>query len=122
MAQKYVSPPETVLKRIRLEGQQKQARRESAPTAFWEQVLLAPHGPDYNCLWQSAYFNGEPRRPHYGMILLRQRFAGYMTSGTVTLAEPDMYYEGGLVFIDHGMGLLSAYLHLSQINVKSGDK
>ena len=45
-----------------------------------------------------------------------------MTSGTVTLAEPDMYYEGGLVFIDHGMGLLSAYLHLSQINVKSGDK
>jgi murein DD-endopeptidase MepM/ murein hydrolase activator NlpD len=45
-----------------------------------------------------------------------------MTSGTVTLAEQSMYYEGGLVFIDHGMGLLSAYLHLSQINVKSGDE
>ncbi|MEC7177388.1 MAG: M23 family metallopeptidase [Pseudomonadota bacterium] len=126
MAQKYVSPPETVLKRIRLEGQQKkQARRDSAPTALFGRKFYWPlKGRITGVYGSQRYFNGEPRRPHYGIDIAAPAGSPVMamTSGTVTLAEPDMYYEGGLVFIDHGMGLLSAYLHLSQINVKSGDK
>ena len=126
VAQKYVSPPETVLKRIRLEGQQKkQARRDSAPTALFGSKFYWPlMGRITGVYGSQRYFNGEPRRPHYGIDIAAPAGSPViaMTSGTVTLAEPDMYYEGGLVFIDHGMGLLSAYLHLSQINVKSGDK
>ena len=126
VAQKYVSPPETVLKRIRLEGQQKkQARRDSAPTALFGSKFYWPlKGRITGVYGSQRYFNGEPRRPHYGIDIAAPAGSPVMamTSGTVTLAEPDMYYEGGLVFIDHGMGLLSAYLHLSQINVKSGDK
>ena len=38
----------------------------------------------------------------------------------VTLAEPDMYYEGGLIFIDHGQGFTSAFLHLSEVDVEVG--
>lgn len=40
--------------------------------------------------------------------------------GTIILAEPDLYYEGGTVFLDHGGGLVSVFLHLSGISVQEG--
>lgn len=43
-------------------------------------------------------------------------------AGTVTLADPDLYYEGGTVFIDHGQGLLSVFMHLSDVEVAAGDE
>ncbi len=43
-------------------------------------------------------------------------------AGIVTLADRDLYYEGGTVFLDHGHGLLSVFMHLSDINVSPGDQ
>ena len=41
--------------------------------------------------------------------------------GTITLADPDLYYEGGAVFLDHGWGLVSVFIHLSDVSaVKVG--
>ncbi|MEL7041098.1 MAG: M23 family metallopeptidase [Pseudomonadota bacterium] len=42
-------------------------------------------------------------------------------AGIVTLADPDLYYEGGTVFLDHGDGLVSVFLHMSEIDVAAGD-
>lgn len=41
--------------------------------------------------------------------------------GTVILARP-LYFEGGCIVIDHGQGLMSLYLHLSDFRVKEGDE
>ncbi|WP_300376067.1 M23 family metallopeptidase [Henriciella sp.] len=41
--------------------------------------------------------------------------------GTVVLADTDLYYEGGTVFLDHGGGLVSVFLHLSAVDVTEGD-
>ena len=41
--------------------------------------------------------------------------------GTVTLGDPDLYYEGGTVFLDQGDGLVSVFLHMSEIGVSAGD-
>ena len=41
--------------------------------------------------------------------------------GTVILADPDLYYEGGAIFLDHGHGLVSVFMHLSEVDVKAGD-
>lgn len=41
--------------------------------------------------------------------------------GTVILADPDLYYEGGTVFLDHGHGLVSVFMHMSQVDVAAGD-
>jgi murein DD-endopeptidase MepM/ murein hydrolase activator NlpD len=41
--------------------------------------------------------------------------------GTVILADPDLYYEGGAVFLDHGHGLTSVFMHLSEVDVAAGD-
>lgn len=43
-------------------------------------------------------------------------------AGTVTLGEDDLYYEGGTVFLDHGDGLVSVFLHMSDVEVSAGDK
>ncbi len=40
--------------------------------------------------------------------------------GTVLLADPDLYYEGGAVFLDHGRGLISVMMHMSAIDVADG--
>jgi murein DD-endopeptidase MepM/ murein hydrolase activator NlpD len=38
----------------------------------------------------------------------------------VTLAEPNLHFEGGLVLIDHGQGLIAAFLHMSRLDVRAG--
>lgn len=40
--------------------------------------------------------------------------------GIVTLADGDLYYEGGTVFLDHGHGLVSIFMHLSDVAVTAG--
>ncbi len=41
-------------------------------------------------------------------------------AGVVLLADPDLYYEGGAVFLDHGLGLVSVMMHMSRIDVADG--
>ena len=43
-------------------------------------------------------------------------------SGIVRMAVTDHYYTGGTIIIDHGYGLNSTYLHLSQVNVEVGQE
>jgi len=43
-------------------------------------------------------------------------------AGTVILADPDLYYEGGCVFLDLGRGIVSVTMHMSRIDVKAGDR
>ena len=42
-------------------------------------------------------------------------------AGTVLLADPDLFYEGGAVFLDMGRGLVSITMHMSRIDVKDGE-
>ena len=66
--------------------------------------------------------NGEPRRPHYGLDVAAP--AGTLVrapaDGVITLTHPDMYFSGGTIILDHGQGLSSTFLHLSEILVESG--
>lgn len=66
--------------------------------------------------------NGEPKRPHYGDDLAAP--VGTQVSapadGVVSFAETGLHYEGGLIMIDHGQGLISCYLHLSHVGVAHG--
>jgi murein DD-endopeptidase MepM/ murein hydrolase activator NlpD len=66
--------------------------------------------------------NGEPKRPHYGDDLAAPvgTPVSAPAAGVVSFAETGLHYEGGLIMIDHGQGLISLYLHLSRIDVKPG--
>ena len=77
-------------------------------------------GPISGVYGSQRYYNGVPRSPHYGVDVA-------MPSGTpvtapapgiVTLAEPDLFYSGGTIILDHGFGLSSSFLHLSEVLVE----
>lgn len=66
--------------------------------------------------------NGTPARPHYGIDLAAPQGTVIRApaDGRVTLAQPGLHFEGGLILIDHGQGLITAYLHQSRIEVAAG--
>ncbi len=66
--------------------------------------------------------NGTPARPHYGIDLAAPPGTPVRApaAGRVSLAEPDLHFEGGLVLLDHGQGLITAYLHQSRLDVRAG--
>lgn len=68
--------------------------------------------------------NGTPARPHYGIDLAAPRGSVIRApaAGLVVLAEADLHFEGGLTLIDHGQGLVTAYLHQSKLDVGAGDQ
>jgi murein DD-endopeptidase MepM/ murein hydrolase activator NlpD len=124
--QQYVSPPPETLERIRAEGRVKAA----AYTSLWDQsgfaqgfVVPVQDARITGVYGSQRYFNGEPRRPHYGLDYAAPAGTPVTApaSGIVTLADADMYYEGGLIFIDHGQGFISGFLHLSEVDVAVGD-
>lgn len=66
--------------------------------------------------------NGTPARPHYGIDLAAPQGTVIRApaAGRVALARPGLHFEGGLVLIDHGQGLITAYLHQSRLDVVAG--
>lgn len=68
--------------------------------------------------------NGEPKRPHYGVDLAAPKGTPILApaDGIVSLADEDMYFEGSLIMIDHGQGLISYYLHNEDVLVKAGQR
>ena len=68
--------------------------------------------------------NGTPARPHYGIDLAAPQGTVIRApaAGRVTLAQPALHFEGGLVLIDHGQGLITAYLHQSRLDVAAGQE
>jgi murein DD-endopeptidase MepM/ murein hydrolase activator NlpD len=66
--------------------------------------------------------NGQERAPHGGLDVavptgtpVRAASAGRVVN------TGDYFYAGKTVFLDHGQGFITVYLHLSRIDVKEGD-
>ena len=121
-----VTPPEEAWPRIARGSKLKKAARAIASQydGFAEGFVWPTKGRITGVYGSQRFYNGEPRRPHFGIDIAAPRGTPVTApaSGTVTLAEPDMYFEGGLVFIDHGLSVTSAYMHLDSLKVKVGDK
>ncbi|RKQ69111.1 peptidase M23-like protein [Litorimonas taeanensis] len=66
--------------------------------------------------------NGVPKKPHYGVDLAAPKGTPIVApaDGIVSLASEDMYFEGALILIDHGQGLISYYLHMDDVMVEDG--
>ena len=90
----------------------------------WSGRLLAPvDDPISDVFGTRRVFNGATKSVHQGLDyrVPPATPVNAINSGTVILAQ-SLYFEGNCVTIDHGQGLLSLYLHLSELKVKEGDK
>ena len=89
------------------------------PIAYWDVEkgrLSSPFG-------SQRFYNGVPKRYHSGMDIAAVKGTPIKApaDGLVMLADENMFFEGGLVLVDHGLKLESAFMHMSKINVKAGD-
>lgn len=128
--QRTVTPPQEELDRIARERvlvrNAKAARLErpdllSAVKAGMRWPLLGPITGVYG---SQRVYNGTPRSPHYGVDVAAPTGQPVRapSPGIVTLAEPDLFYSGGTVILDHGYGLSSSFLHLSKVSVSVGQE
>lgn len=123
--QKMVSPPKTVLERIRNDSA-RVARARSGKRDYdsvFTRFSWPAEGPITGVYGSQRILNGEPKNPHYGVDVGGPVGTPIVapTSGIVTLAE-DLYYSGNTVILDHGMGVFSTFLHLDTMTVNVGDK
>lgn len=120
-----VTPPPEVLQRIREESAMaRQARERRDARTDWSDGFIWPSlGPITGVYGSQRILNGNPRAPHWGIDIAAPTGTPVKApaAGRVTLVHPDMYFSGGTVFLDHGHGLISSFLHLSRILVEEGD-
>ncbi len=93
------------------------------PEREWSGQFAAPADAEISDVFGiRRVFNGKTQSTHYGLDFRVHTGTPVtaMNDGTVLLAR-FLYYEGNFVVIDHGQGLLTLYLHLSELKVKEGD-
>ena len=121
-----VTPPESVYKRIKEENNKiGKARAINSDLPFFKNQFIMPvEGIISGVYGSQRILNGKPKWPHYGIDIAAKK--GTMikssASGTVTMAEDDLYYTGGTIIMDHGHGISTIYSHLENIMVSVGDK
>jgi murein DD-endopeptidase MepM/ murein hydrolase activator NlpD len=123
---KIMSPDPQAVVRIKQDNQQiGQARSNDSDLTAFSSGFIAPIDGQITGVYGSQrVFNGEPKRPHFGLD-----YAGAIgdpvkapAAGKVTLWVADMFYSGGTLIIDHGHGITSTFLHLSESHVKVGEQ
>jgi murein DD-endopeptidase MepM/ murein hydrolase activator NlpD len=102
-----------------------EARRMMVSSEGWRQAFRWPAKGRISGLFGSQrIYAGEPGAPHSGVDVAGATGTPVTApaDGVVILAASAPFtLEGNLLMIDHGMGLNSAFLHLSKIHVKKGD-
>lgn len=101
------------------------ARKVDSDLTAFAQGFIAPiEGTITGVYGSQRYYNGVPKRPHYGLDYAGKKGDPVKApaDGTVLMYVPDMFYSGGTMIIDHGHGVSSTFLHLSNSYVKVGDK
>lgn len=121
-----VTPSEEELTRIRTERQQiREARAETLQDLIARQQFIWPvTGRISGIFGSQRVLNGEPRSPHKGVDIAAPTGTPIVAPapGVVRLTHDDMFYSGGTVILDHGLGLNSIYIHLHEISVKPGQR
>lgn len=128
--QRTVTPPKEQLERIRRERQLVAAAKATVvERPEWLMQIdggfvWPVQGPISGVYGSQRVYNGKPGSPHYGVDIAVPKGTPIYApaAGVVTLAEPDLFYSGGTVILDHGYGLSSSFLHMSEVSAAVGDE
>jgi murein DD-endopeptidase MepM/ murein hydrolase activator NlpD len=124
VASQYTEPDPETLARIEEEQElKKEAFARVTPYRLWSGNFEVPvYSRTTGDFGTRRTFNHKVQSVHQGLDFRAETGTpvGAMNSGLVILAR-EMFYEGGFVVIDHGQGLSTLYMHLSEIKVREGD-
>ncbi|MDP6175772.1 MAG: M23 family metallopeptidase, partial [Rhodospirillales bacterium] len=118
------TPGKLDLERIRREKSLLAAARSvrSAQPLFLSGFAWPAKGRISGVYGSRRILNGKPRRPHFGLDLAAPEGTAVLApaDGVVRFAHPGMFFNGKTIILDHGLGLSTAYLHLSAVLVEPG--
>ena len=124
--QRTVTPTETDLAKIRRDAVLVKAARkhELLEPLFLEGFVRPIQGQITGIYGSQRIYNGTPGRPHYGIDYAAPSGSKVFAPapGIIRLSESDLFYSGGTIILDHGYGISSSFLHLSQLLVEVGDR
>jgi len=125
VAPKFVQPPPEAQKEIEEESQLKaKVYAASVAEPLWRGSFHAPvASAPTDSFGTRRMFNGKLASIHKGADFRAAAGTPVHASNTgiVVLARP-LYFEGGCVIIDHGLGLFTLSMHFSRIDVKEGQR
>jgi murein DD-endopeptidase MepM/ murein hydrolase activator NlpD len=101
------------------------ARAQRTGATGWRQDFIWPvKGRISGRFGRQRIYNGEPADYHSGIDIAPGNGVPFVApaDGVVVLARTGFSLEGGLIIIDHGNGLNSAFLHASKIVVREGER
>jgi murein DD-endopeptidase MepM/ murein hydrolase activator NlpD len=118
------SPPAAVQERIARENAEVRAVLNTvSPDNHLVLPFMRPVPGDVSSAYGlKRFFNDLERNPHRGLDL-RAALGDPVRAaapGQIVLAA-DQYYGGRSVFLDHGLGVFTVYMHLDEIKVRQGD-
>ena len=120
-----VNPSDSDLRDIEVEQKVVRAAQETKNmTPFWKRGFIMPvEGRISGEFGGQRIMNGVKKNPHAGMDIAAKAGTEIKASsdGVVTLAQPDLFYSGNVIIIDHGYGLHTIYAHMQEMKVKRGD-
>ena len=123
---KKVTPPLETIERIREEGARVRAARtgDADRIDFAEGFDWPAQGRISGVYGSQRILNGQPRQPHFGIDIVGPvgRPVLAPAAGVISLVEPDLYFSGGTLLLDHGHGVTSSFLHMSRIDVQVGQR
>jgi murein DD-endopeptidase MepM/ murein hydrolase activator NlpD len=126
VARQFVDEPDSAL-RVRIAAEREAAnqvyRRSVETPRIWSGNFARPAaGPITSAFGTERVFNGELQSRHWGVDLDGEQGDPVVAAnrGVVALVG-DFYYSGNVVYVDHGKGLVTAYLHMSEALVAQGD-
>ena len=99
------------------------SRNSHSTPRLWEGEFRRPRTARVTSAFgDGRQFNGRVQSRHMGLDLAGATGAPVLATnrGVVALVG-DFYYAGNAVYIDHGAGLVTAYFHLSAVEVAKGD-
>ena len=125
VAKQYTQPSPQQLTEIAADKDLKQKTfAVQTQQKLWEGPFLPPVNAAISDVFGTArVFNNQVQSRHQGLdyAVPAGTPVKAINRGTIVLAGP-LFFEGSCVVIDHGQGLLSLYLHLSEFKVKAGDE
>ena len=122
---RFVTPPDTLLPQLR---EQRRTIREalagtSGTPRLWDTTFVRPvPGRATDRFGTRRVLNGETRSRHLGVDLSARRGTPiHATNRGIVVAAGRFYYQGNAVYVNHGGGLVTVYMHMSHRLVAVGD-
>jgi len=95
----------------------------TSPERLWHGKFQRPaEGPLGAQFGLQRILNGEPRSPHSGIDISASHGTPVVAANRGRVALRDgLFFSGNTIVLDHGLGLYTAYLHLSEFRAFEGE-